>query len=1518
MLPHFDRLFGRGKAGHPRRAVKAGARRTSSRLSLESLEDKTLMASGVIPGSTFLTGPQAGQPLNIAIGYLQQNAATYGISGADLSRSVVTNNYTDDGIGTTHIYLRQGFNGVGVFDRDININIAADGSVINAGGGFEPGLGTLPSFNSPPVTTLSSSRALASAATLLNQPGDPTTTVVSPAQGVEQVTVLSAPGVASYDVNARLQYVVTEDGTRLSWEIPLASKVSSSYYDAYIDATTGALLHVDDWTDYYSSSYNVQSLANHTRSPDDGDRVLVTNPDDPFSSPYGWHNVGTTSTPTSTTTSGNNTNAYEDRDADNQPGFQPDGGAALKFDFPLDLASAPTVYQAAAITNLFYWTNISHDIWYHYGFTEVAGNYQVNNYSKGGAGADPVLAEAQDGSALNNANFSSTPDGTSGRVQMFEFNLTSPNRDGDLDPEVIVHELGHGLSNRLTGGAANAGALQNTQSGGMGEGWSDFWSLAFLVKPGDTKNTARPTGNYVIGQPSSGGGIRRFPYSYDMSVNPQTIADYNTDSSHEVHNTGEIWAQTLWDMYWNLVDKYGADDDLYAGTGGNNIAIQLIIDGMKLQPANPTFAQARDAILQADLNRYGGENAPQIWGAFARRGMGLSFNSGADSNATTVTPATDVPQFLTLTAVPVAAQKEATAFSNVVLATLSDPEDLPLGTYNASVDWGDGNPAGSVSLSRTSAGKFSVLGSHTYGEGGNYRITVTVTKTTTGRKVAVTDAVHVDGLPLIASGTAISLNEGDTYGGLLATFTDSAYDPQVATSVPRDPSYFSAIISYPDGTNSFGSVTSDSKGVYQVYDTSGYRLGGGDYDVTIAISDPGFSVAAITHASVIDSPLLAAPLVISTIEGQTYTSAVAVFSDADPRAPGASNYFATIDWGDGTQSTSASGVVIRANPLGDGFIVTGSHVFAYGEHPVNVSIGNRSGNNTAQAVSTAEVANAPLSSQGLDVSATAGTPFREILARFTDADTRPNPASHYLAAIDWGDGSSDYGEIVPNSDGGYFVYGSHAYRGGGYPVTTRILDVDGAESFAASTAVIADAPTQLILNPTYAPREGTLPAQDIIAFVTTANLLALPTDYAATIRYGDGTTGPGRVEGTAGGGTFTVKTDKVYSRAGSYPYSVALTSLASGSVIQALGNVTVSAAPVTVTALPIQSVSKTPVSAIPVATFTSENPLAQASSYSASINWGDGKTSVGTITPDGQGGFHVAGDHTYLGGGTYAVVVTVGGLGISASASTTAGVDDLLTPLSGQSSVGNVATSNTQPVFSGRAEPLATVQILAIPTSGGASFVVGTGQADAQGNYAIQSTPLSDGKYGISASAKDNAGKPSSPLTPLYPSATTGLLTIDTQGPKVSDVTLNPRSGKVTVVLNDGVSGLGAGATDVSNYTLRSSNGRTYRLTDLDVISGSPTSGAATLVFSSPRRLARGTYVLTIDASGVRDQAGNALDERYFVPFPGIYKQTGQDYVAAFRSNGRRATVAQQFVPPGEVLAARKHRKFIRSHFRNG
>lgn len=589
----------------------------------------------------FLSEPASGDPLEIALAFLDSHQQELGLKKGDLDSPFVTDQYTDGDTGLTHIYLAQQLDGLPIVNSNLNINITADGRVLNVGGGFVSGvvdLSTARGFGHAPL--IPPGQAIKAVSTL------GLTASVHPADvdllAIAGQPVLMNDAAISLDpIPVRLQYLATPDGISLAWNYVLRTPDGGHWYDVHIDGETGEFLAANDWVEH--ATYNVYPLP--VESPSDGSRSLVTDPHDVVASPYGWHDTDGVAGAEFTDTRGNNVSAQEDTNADDTGGTRPSGGSSLNFDFAINLSNAPSTYQSAAITNLFYWNNLLHDIHYRFGFNEQAGNFQTNNYGNGGSGGDAVQADAQDGSGTNNANFATPRDGQAPRMQMYLFTSPNPDRDGDLDNGIIIHEYGHGVSNRLTGGPNNAGALDAQQSGGMGEGWSDWWALMLLQRATDTQNQAMPMGTYVMNQAPTGAGIRRYPYSYDMSVNPLTLGAYN--ASNEVHDAGEIWCSVLWDMNWLLINKLGYSSNVAGGYSpggaGNLLALRLVMDALKIQPANPTFLDARDAILQADLVLTGGQSRAEIWQAFARRGFGFSASAGTDANSLTVVEAFDLP-----------------------------------------------------------------------------------------------------------------------------------------------------------------------------------------------------------------------------------------------------------------------------------------------------------------------------------------------------------------------------------------------------------------------------------------------------------------------------------------------------------------------------------------------------------------------------------------------------------------------------------------------------------------------------------------------------------------------------------------------------------------------------------------------------------------------------------------------------------------------------------------------------------
>jgi len=457
---------------------------------------------------------------------------------------------------------------------------------------------------------------------------------------------------------------------RLCWKVELTRIEGGERFQVLVDTLTGEVRVRRRLTLYLSeATYRVFTGDSptpfspgwptpNTNQPPTVARSLVTlSAFDTNASPIGWISDGENET------RGNNVDAHLDRNGDNVPDLpRPQGSPFRVFDPPLDLNQSPTASTDAAVVQLFYWCNWMHDRLYQLGFTEAAGNFQKDNFGRGGAGDDAIQADAQDGSGLDNANFTPSLDGDPGRIQMYLWNGPTPFLDGDLDAEVILHEYTHGLSTRLVGGGAGITALQTA---GMGEGWSDFYALSLLSHADDDVDATYPFGAYVVRELNGLEenyyfGIRRYPYSTDLNKNPLTFKDidpfqvsphtgaplspligFNPLNAGEVHSQGEVWCAMLWDARASMIHKYG-----YAT--GNELILQLVTDGMKLAPPNPSFTQARDAILLADQLDHEGLDYLDLWTAFAKRGLGFTSFSGDPTTTSGVHEAFDLPDPLVI------------------------------------------------------------------------------------------------------------------------------------------------------------------------------------------------------------------------------------------------------------------------------------------------------------------------------------------------------------------------------------------------------------------------------------------------------------------------------------------------------------------------------------------------------------------------------------------------------------------------------------------------------------------------------------------------------------------------------------------------------------------------------------------------------------------------------------------------------------------------------------------------------
>lgn len=872
---------------------------------------------------------------------------------------------------------------------------------------------------------------------------------------------------------------------------------------------------------------------------------------------------------------------------------------------------------------------------------------------------------------------------------------------------------------------------------------------------------------------------------------------------------------------------------------------------------------------------------------------------------------------------------ENSLFSGRVATVKPGDKSLPLTAYAASIDWGDGRVT-QGSLTASSGGLIDVSGNHSYVNGGKYTITVTVMQQGPNPiTVSDTSQAAISALPIFAQGTTIIAKEGDDFRGVVATFTDS--DPRASS-----PTNYTATIDWGDGTKSAGTIEALPSGGFRVTSaTTGHLFGGGNYDVKVSIVGVDTSSAeAISPAFIKDSLLESTGRDVNPVEGQVFTLPVASFHDLDPRKPGVGNYFASIDWGDGTTTAAAT---ITPDPFTGGFFVSGSHAYSFGSYPIAVTIGNHSGDSSTIATGTAIVSDAPLASQSFSFVPTQGKPFSGIISAFTDGDPRKNPTSHYTAFIDWGDGtresSTDASKNVVidvNTDGGYLIRSTHTYRlAGAYTIKSSVTNDGGSSATSSATATVPDAAIVLTLAPAATPQEG-VPFSGAIASFTSANPLALPGDFSSTINWGDGTESSGLITvSTTGGFNISSSAPKVYATLGSYVITVTVRNNNGPQGVKN-GKITVSDAPITATPAQPAIVGKTVFTGV-VANFTDANPNSKAGEFTATIDWGDATaSSPGTLMQNPQGGYAIQGSHTYATSGPYAISVTI----VSSGGSTVKVVNPVQVapryfPLHADlipTNIFNGATggviNQSQPLFTGTSEAGARVELFAQPTGSLGRVSIGTVVADPSGNWSLVAASLPDGSYLISGDAVDTFGQPSSALTTLYPTATRGELVIDTAGPKITSSVMNARTGQLTLNFADSGSGLNlASLTSAANFSLQvaGSNGRLRNLpvTGLTVSPfAPPTSPTLTATFTVGR-LRPGTYVLRISAAGVTDKAGNALDERFFVPFPSLYGQAGGDYTAKFvvGSNSRRV-LPTQYVPLSEAQAAASINQFIRARTR--
>jgi uncharacterized protein (TIGR03118 family) len=645
-----------------------------------------------------------------------------------------------------------------------------------------------------------------------------------------------------------------------------------------------------------------------------------------------------------------------------------------------------------------------------------------------------------------------------------------------------------------------------------------------------------------------------------------------------------------------------------------------------------------------------------------------SSNSATATGTVQVTPAT-----LLAHALPV--KSDGLVVDNAEVATFVDTGGAdPLSNYSATIDWGDGSSSagtitnGTVPPGATAVdGFFNVAGSYTYTATGDYTFTVTISDTD-GSQATVTGTAEVAQASLVAKALPVHSDGLTVNNANVAAFTDTG---------GADPlSNYSATIDWGDGSSSTGTITNGTvppgatavDGFFNVAGSHTYTATG-DYTFTVTISDTDGGQATVTGtAEVTQASLVARALPVQS-DGLTVNNAnVAGFIDtggADPLA----NYSATIDWGDGSSSTGtiSSGILpADSTVLGGFFTVAGSHTYtATGDYTFTVTISDTDGGQ-ATVTGTAEVSQASLVAHTLPVESEGLTVNNANVATFFDTGGA-DPLSNYSATIDWGDGSSSTGTItagvVPDVIvvGGkppaqsFFVSGSHTYAASGdYTFTVAISDTDGSSATVTGT-VSATTPT---LEATAMPvtSQGLIVDNQTVAdFVDTGGPDPL-SNYTATIDWGDNSTSAGTIHELVAdpapgapfvGVFFQVSGSHTYTAAGDYTFTVTIDD-SDGTSATVTGTASVATPTLEAKALPVYSPSPT-LTNTAVADFIDTGGADPLTNYSATIDWGDGSSSTGTVnslpTPADAvttgGFFSVSGSHTYAATGDYTFTVAI-------------------------------------------------------------------------------------------------------------------------------------------------------------------------------------------------------------------------------------------------------------------------------------
>jgi len=553
-----------------------------------------------------------------ALEHVRNISGALGLVASQPAEYVADPNIQRTTSGAVAVHLQQQYKGIPIFQAAETVRFAPDGALLET-----VGSAVTVSQDLPVTPVLSARQAVQKAAGHVAVPhadeqgardafGQPLQLASVDLTGFEPKAIATFPSMMEQPtvfeagpfgdrIKAQLTWFSLGGDLRLAWEVIVTMPQYEGQYRVMVDADSGEILYCRQLMQTVAGRGNVFRVdGGGNREMTDFPRLLADYglpvPNDlPAGFAEDWVSVASAE--------GNSVRAHLGNVGPTIQGVLQNG--VVVFD-PAD----PTG-DDQKVLNIFYYNCYMHDYFYMLGFRETDGNFQQDNFGRGGLASDRADARSFSGAVFGTASMGTPSDGASPVMRMGL--VTSTNRHTAFDSTVVFHEFMHGVTNRLVGGPLNVSALDAPQSGGMGEGWGDYIAC--------TINNTDVVGAWVVNNP---GGIRDFPYNSQF---PDDFGDLGTGRYTEVHNIGEIWCATLMEMNRNI---------------GSVLGVQLAVDALKLSPANPSFLDMRDSILAAlDAKLNAGHLTSEqhttarrgVWAAFARFGMG----PGARSNGASLT-----------------------------------------------------------------------------------------------------------------------------------------------------------------------------------------------------------------------------------------------------------------------------------------------------------------------------------------------------------------------------------------------------------------------------------------------------------------------------------------------------------------------------------------------------------------------------------------------------------------------------------------------------------------------------------------------------------------------------------------------------------------------------------------------------------------------------------------------------------------------------------------------------------------